>query len=282
MITLSGRMFRRLAVSFSLVLALSGAYAQVEPVQTPPSPQTTPATSGTILGIVKAGNMPIPGAAVSISSESSSQKISTWTDVDGSYAATVPSYGSYTVVVQMVAFANSTQHVVVDASHQSVPANFELTLLSRTHEATPQPRRPAGQAAAQRGFQTLSALQNAGGQDASSNAISDVVPSGMPVPGIDPNSATESIAVSGNTSNPFNSMSGDELQQRINDARQQGGGFGARAVLADPEAASEEVVPGEPMTITGRRGFDINHPAWIALLRDWRFGAECCAVCAGR
>ena len=56
--------------------------------------------------------------------------------------------------------------------------------------------------------------------------MSDVVPSGMPVPGVDPNSATESIAVSGNNSNPLNAMSGDELQQRINDARQQGGGFG--------------------------------------------------------
>ena len=66
----------------------------------------------------------------------------------------------------------------------------------------------------------------------------------MPVPGIDPNSATESIAVSGNTSNPFNTMSGDELQQRMNDARQQGGGFGgaggfgggrAGLAVADPD-----------------------------------------------
>ena len=56
--------------------------------------------------------------------------------------------------------------------------------------------------------------------------MSDVVPSGMPIPGVDPNGATESIAVSGNTSNSFNSMSGDQLQERINDARQQGGGFG--------------------------------------------------------
>ena len=62
--------------------------------------------------------MPIPGAAVSISSWSSpsSNKISTWTDVDGSYSAAVPSYGSYTVQVQMVAFANSAQQVVIDAS----------------------------------------------------------------------------------------------------------------------------------------------------------------------
>jgi hypothetical protein len=126
----------------------------------------------------------------------------------------------------MIAFSYSTQQVTIDSSHQNVQVNFELTLLSRTHEAAPVPRRSAGQGAAQRGFQTLSALQNMAGQDAGANAMNDVVPSGMPVPGIDPNSATESIAVSGNTSNPLNAMSGDELQQRINDFRQQGGGFG--------------------------------------------------------
>ena len=57
--------------------------------------------------------------------------------------------------------------------------------------------------------------------------MSDVVPSGMPVPGIAPDSATESVAVSGNTSNSLNALSADELQQRFNDVRQQGGGFGA-------------------------------------------------------
>jgi len=85
--------------------------------------------------------------------------------------------------------------------------------------------------------------------------MSDVVPSGMPVPGVDPNSATESISVSGN-SNPLNSMSGDELQQRINDARQNGGGFGGGFGQGGFGGGG----PGRPQTITGRRGFDINHP----------------------
>ena len=170
--------------------------------------------------------MPIPGAAVSISLASSSEKISTWTDVDGSYSAAISSYGSYTVRVQMIAFANSTQQVTIDASHQDVQANFELSLLSRTQETT-QPRRPGGTNGATARIPESLSVSKQSGQDG--GGISDVVPSGMPVPGIDPNSATESIAVSGNTSNPFNAMSGDELQQRINDARQQGGGFGGGA-----------------------------------------------------
>ncbi len=210
--------------------------------------------------MVKSGNMPIPGAAVSISLTLTGPAISVWTEVDGTYSAPVSAYGSYNVRVQMVAFANSTQQVVIDASHQNVAANFELTLSSRTHEAAPQPRKPNGPATAQRGFQTLSAMQNLATQDTGGAAMSDVVPSGMPVPGIDPNSATESIAVSGNTSNPLNAMSGDELQQRINDARQNGGGFGAGGGFGGGSGGFGGGGPGRAMTITGRRGFDINHP----------------------
>jgi hypothetical protein len=208
--------------------------------------------------MVKSGNMPIPGAAVIVTLASSNEHISTWTDVDGSYAAAVPSYGTYNVQVQMIAFANSTQQVVIDSSHENALVNFELTLLSRTQEASPPTRRPYGQGGAQRGFQTLSALQGMTDQQGGGNALSDVVPSGMPVPGMAPDSATESIAVSGNTSNPLNGMSGDELQQRINDARMQGGGFGGSGGSGGPGGFGGGGA-GRPM-VFGRRGFDINHP----------------------
>jgi len=253
---------RRVLAGLLLLLALDRVYAQSE---------GTPSQAGTIHGIVKSGNMPIPGAGVSISLESSpgastpksrTEQISTWTDIDGSYSTVVPSYGSYTVRVAMVAFANSSRQVVIDASHTNVQANFELTLLSRTHETPAQPRRVAGQGGPQRGFQSLSVMQNLADSEAGNNAVNDVVPSGMPVPGIAPNSATESIAISGNTSNAFNAMSGDELQQRINDARQQGGGFGAPGGFGGPGGGGFGGGGGRggAMMITGRRGFDINHP----------------------
>src|SRR5579872_5279763 len=85
-----------------LLLAMPYAFAQVE--STPA--QQAPVAAGTIHGVVKSGNMPIPGAAVVISSDNSSQKISTWTDVDGTYSATVTANGVYNVAVQMMAFAN--------------------------------------------------------------------------------------------------------------------------------------------------------------------------------
>lgn len=261
-------------MGLALVLALSFSQAQSEPAQPPPassqsvptqSSQVAPNPAGTVHGIVKSGNMPIPGAEVSIAPESGLNKIHTWTDVDGSYSAALPSYGSYSVLVHMVGFDDSIQRVVIDASKQNAELNFGLTLLSRTREPGPQPQRSGNQLAAQRGFQTLQAMQM-GTQD-SSGALTDIVPSGMPVPGIDPNSATESIAVSGTGSNALNSMSGDELQQRISDARAQGGGFGGPGGFGGGGGGGGfggggfgGGGGGRSMSITGRRGFDINHP----------------------
>jgi trimeric autotransporter adhesin len=263
-------MIRTVVMASSLLLLRSLTFSQdqsstprTDGSQRSATPKQSSANAvGTIHGIVKAGNSPVPGATVSIARDSAAP-ISTWTDIDGSFSAAIPAYGTYTVRVQMIAFANSSQSVVLDASHQIMQANFELTLMSRTHEASPQNRRPPGQVAGQRGFQNLAILQSMEGQDTSGASGNEMVPAGMPVPGIDPNSATESIAVSGNASNSFSGMSGDELQQRINDARQQGGGFGTQGGPGGGFGGAGGFGgggPGRAMTVFGRRGFDINHP----------------------
>jgi len=264
--------FRVVVLSWTLLL--SGPFVLCQNTAPPTSAsalvpsQNAPSAGavGNIHGFVKSGGTPIPGAQVSISQDSS-HTISTWTDVDGSYSAPIPAYGTYTVQVKMVAFANSSQRVPIDAFHTVADANFNLILLSRSGSTAPQPRRPPGQGSPQRGFQNLSILQNMTGQESTGAASNDVVPAGMPVPGIDPNSATESIAISGNTANSLSGMSGDELQQRVNDARMQGGGFGAPGNFGGPAGASFGGAGGfggggggRSMTITGRRGFDINHP----------------------
>jgi trimeric autotransporter adhesin len=217
--------------------------------------QTVPAPGGTIHGTVKSGNMPIPGAVVSISQASSAAKISTWTDVDGSYSAAVPAFASYTVQVGMAAFAHSTREIVIDATHRNVQANFELTLLSRTRSEAPARPRAGGGMAGTRGFQSLSIAADTMGQVSGADSPNDMVPPGMPVPGIAPDSATESVAVSGTAANAFSSLSPEDFQQRTNDPRQPGsafagpggfgGGFGGR---------------GGGRAVFGRRGFDVNHP----------------------
>jgi trimeric autotransporter adhesin len=220
--------------------------------------QAAPSAAGgrAIHGVVKSANMPIPGAGVSAVNAATKEQVNAWTDVDGNYRLQVSADGSYTVRVQMAAFAASTQEVVLDATHQDMQANFELILLSRAREAGNEQQRRAN--AGGRGFQPLSVFQNGAGQDATGGSMSDVVPSGMPVPGIAPDSATESVAVSGNTSNSFNAMSADELQQRFNDARQQGGGFGGGG-FGGPGGGGFGG-GGFGGGGFGRRGFDINRP----------------------
>src|SRR5215831_2738502 len=83
-----GSALRRLALVPLLFFATHHSYSQSAPVP-----------SGTIHGIVKSGNMPIPGAAISVSLDSSTEKITAWTDVDGGYSVVLPAYGSYTVSV---------------------------------------------------------------------------------------------------------------------------------------------------------------------------------------
>ncbi len=221
--------------------------------------QATAPAARTIHGIVKSGNMPIPGATVSATNAATKQQTDTSTDVEGSYSLRIRTDGSYTVRVQMPAFAASSHEVVLDATHGDVQTNFELILQSRATEAGNQQRRAS---AAGRGFQNLTVSQSSAGQDASGGGLSDIAPAGMPVPGIAPNSATEAVAVSGNTSNSFNAMSADEMQQRFNDARQQGGGFGGGfgGPGGGPGGGGFGGGGGGSPMIFGRRGFDINRP----------------------
>ena len=219
-----------------------------------------PALGGrTIHGIVKSGSMPIPGAGVSATNAATKEQVNTWTDVDGGYQLGIPVDGRYSVRVQMAAFAGSAQDILIDTTHRDVQENFELILLSRTRVAHAEQQQRAS--ATGRGFQSLSVFQSGAGQDTSGNSMSDVVPSGMPVPGVAPDSATESVAVSGNTSNSFNAMSADEMQQRFNDARQQGGGFGGGGFGGQGGGrGSGGFGGGGGAMLFGRRGFDSNRP----------------------
>ncbi len=217
----------------------------------------TPTVGHIIHGLVKSGNMPIPGAEVSASNAATKEQFNAWTDVDGSYLLHITADGHYTVRVKMAAFAGNAREVALDATHQDLRENFELVLLSRARDAGADKDRQRTNTGGS-GFQSLSVFQSEAGQDAASSSMSDIAPAGIPVPGIAQDSATESVAVSGNTSDPFNAMSADEMRQRFNDARQSGGGFGGGGGAFGGRGGGG-FGGGGPMAF-GRRGFDINRP----------------------
>src|SRR5260370_14367138 len=173
------------------------------PVVSPPVISLSVASSanrgGSIHGMVKSGNMPIPGVAVTAASPQNRQRIVTWSDVDGSYWLQVPDDGEYFVRTQMAAFAPAFARVAIDANNRAAKADLEMVLLSRAPNTREQ---FAQQMAAQggRGFQSLSVTQREGGADPTSGAADDpATPAGMPSLGASASTATESVAVSGAT-----------------------------------------------------------------------------------
>jgi len=165
----------------------------------------------------------------------------------------------------MTAFAPVTRQITV--ADTVTRADFILTLTSRAQAATAtEPRRTVMRDA--RGFQSLSILQSlANGESSGGSAGDQIVPSGMPVPGLAPDAATESIAYQGANSGVSMSMTTDELQQRMRDQGFGGGpgspgGPGGNAIgFGGPGGGFRGGGGGGgPFVLGGRGRFDINRP----------------------
>jgi trimeric autotransporter adhesin len=195
----------------------------------------------TLQGVVKSGKIPVPGATVTAFDRSSGHRVVGWTQPDGSYKLALPGDGEYVVRVQMAAFAAAAARVTVNSSNPNPRVDLEIVLLSRSDSnQAGTPGRAGGNAPGGRGFQSLSVFQGEAGADQGANGGDSIAPSGMPVPGIPPTVATESVAVSGTSSPSLAGMSPDELRSRYQDNQMGGppggsgggpggfGGFGGR------------------------------------------------------
>ena len=226
---------------------------------------SSPGTSSprVLTGTVKSGNTSVPGATVTATNPATGQKVVGWTQTDGSYKLQLPGDGEYVVRAQMAAFATAIAHVTVTESSQSPHADLQIVLLSRAQaQGASNQARMAG---AMRGFQALSVMQGEGGAEGGSSAADQVVPQGMPVPGLPTSIATESVSVSGAQTPGFANMSMDEMRARFAEYRDQnaiqsaaggplGGGFGGPGGFG-----------GGPMMVIGgggggRGGFNFNQP----------------------
>ncbi len=247
-----------------LLLVITGSLAQTAQVASPFS----------ITGVVRSGNTPIPGATVTATNSSTQEAISTSSDTNGTYTLPVAGQGKYQLRVEMPAFAPVTQEVVL--SGPNTRADLELTLSSRTQQAVRSPQRPAT-AGGGRGFQSLAVMQGLASADLGNGSGTDqIVPSGMPVPGIAPDAATESVSFSGNAGGVgMFGLSTDELDQRMREGRDQNGFGGGGPGVGGPGGGGPAGGGGGggfagfgggggrggAMVLGGGRGrFDINRP----------------------
>ncbi len=182
------------------------------------------AESRTLQGVVKSGNTPVPGATVTASNRAGGQKVVGWTQLNGSYTLALPGDGEYVVQVQMAAFATAVAHVTVGSSNPNPRVDLEIVLLSHSQSRQGNMQgRTTNSGMGNRGFQALSVSQGEAGGEPAANGSDSVTPSGMPVPGVPPTVATESVAVSGSNSPSLAGMSADELRSRYQQDGQTGG-----------------------------------------------------------
>ncbi len=204
---------------------------------TPAQPAAvTEASGGTITGTVKAGAVPLPGVAVTASNTLTGKKYATTTDVNGSFAMTIPRNGRYVVRVELAAFASETKEVLVNAAGENggkpaQVAEFGLQLASRVQQ---QEERQAASAGVARGLQALNVTGDASG---SADATTSGGSSGAQLPSLSglaagDAAANDSVAVNGavGQTNGLAGYSEDDIRERVQDAiaqaQRQGGAVG--------------------------------------------------------
>ncbi|MBZ5566623.1 MAG: TonB-dependent receptor [Acidobacteriia bacterium] len=238
-----------------------------------------------LAGRVLAGGVPLPGVSISASNSLTGKKAATSTDVSGAYILVAPSNGRYVIRGELAGFAPVTKELVVNAANCHPRADLEMMLQSRAQaEEQRQQRQTQQQVAglATRGFQNLSlaadpasAMEQAGGEGNIGNAT-DL--SGMPSQALNPDTATESVAIaSSNNAAQTNEMmfggNDEQLRERIQEMRERAArGEGGPILMGGPGGAPGMGGPGggpggfggpgggQIIRLGGRRGFNFNKP----------------------
>ena len=214
--------------------ASTSSPAEASPPQASGPVASVTATGGTIHGSVRTGTSPLPGVAITATNTLTGKRYATSTDVDGTYAMTIPRAGRYVVRAEFAAFAPVTDEVRITAEAANQVAEFKLELASRAAQAqvaATQRTRTLG-AGGQRSTITLDMQGDTTGVEAATAGGAGAtagVPSLAGLAGGDASASADSVTVTGVTgsTNGLAGFSEDEIRNRIQDAlnntRQQGG-----------------------------------------------------------
>jgi hypothetical protein len=205
------------------------AWAQA-PVQNPDQAVTV----GRLHGVVKSGNISLPGVTVTAQNTATGKRYSTTTGISGAWSLNVPPDGHYEIHTDFAGFAPGTQEALLSAASNDRTVTFALILASRAAEqrksesASEQVSRPATRQMAGRGAQNLS-LQRALEAD---TEIQGDMPGmagagGAELPSIAGNTdfGADSVAITGQsgTVSPLAGMDQDRVRDAIETLRAQNG-----------------------------------------------------------
>src|ERR1700761_6442067 len=106
--------------------------------QAPPAPASSVAAGGTVSGVVKSGQTPLPGVSVTAKNTLTGKQYVTATDSRGAFTLHIDEDGRYVVRAEFAAFAGATKEVLLhggSAGGAAVPqTDFSLILASRQQQ----------------------------------------------------------------------------------------------------------------------------------------------------
>jgi trimeric autotransporter adhesin len=229
----------RWAISAALWLAVVAAGAQSAVPSTAAGQSAgesaAAVTGGKLHGVVKSGNVPLPGVTITAQNTLTGKRYSTVTDVTGAWSMTIPQNGRYVVRTQFAGFAQGSGEALLNAASRDETVNADLTLTSRAAAQDAQQAGAGDQANEQmtqairqmaaNGPQPLNLMSAmAGGESAAAGAGV----SGTALPSIAGNSdfAGDSVAVTGQAGqvSPLAGVDIDRLRDTIEMMRAQNGG----------------------------------------------------------
>ena len=206
-----------------------------QPAQAP-APVAPTLTGGTLHGVIKSGNVPLPGVAVTARNSLTGKSYATTTDATGAWSMTIPQNGRYVLRTDFAAFAASTQDALLNAASHDQTVNFDLSLASRVARQEAQQQGDAQQTAramqqlATNGAQSLSLMSSlASGTDAAEGGAS-AAGAALPSAASSAASGADSVAITGQSGSvsPLAGIDPDRIRDAIATMQAQagnGGGF---------------------------------------------------------
>ncbi|HTX76471.1 MAG TPA: carboxypeptidase regulatory-like domain-containing protein [Terracidiphilus sp.] len=219
-------------------ICVCAAMALSARAQNPVAPQASaaaqPVSGGKLHGVVKSGNVPLPGVTVVAQNTLTGKKYATTTDVTGSWSMTIPHNGRYVVRTQFAAFAQGAGEALLNAANHDQTVNFDLMLASR---AAAQEQQQAEGSQAQQAIRQLGAngpqalnLMSALSGDAEAGGSEGGASSGAALPSAAGNAdfASDSVNINGQSGqvSPLAGLDMDRIRDAIEDARAMNGGQG--------------------------------------------------------
>lgn len=179
-----------------------------------------------ISGAVRSGKILLPGVTITAANSLTGKKVTTSTDVDGTFKLALTSRGKYVVRAELAGFGVVTNEAVINPTTPTQKIEMEMVLLSRVPKSEEGVAAQVAQAlgaATGRGGQQLSLSANQEGAGAGNTGGESPLP-GMPSLGTSNDAANESVAVSGQMGNTqdFGVRNMDDLRERIEEMRARG------------------------------------------------------------